>query len=208
MTIMPKQVDHDFRRRSIASAAIRVIDAVGLDAARLTDVAREGEVTTGAVTHYFASKDAVIEAALAEVVRRILDGQAAVDDNVLAADDLIGALSSFLPVDEEARRDWRVWFAFWGRAIVNERLRALHRDYYAEISRRLTRTLTILQDAGRLPPGATAADVADAVIAVIDGLGVRATFEPDLWPPARQVRVLHLLLIPILSNPGGGETAR
>ncbi len=196
---MPKLVDHDVQRRAIAEAAIRVIDRVGLDAARLRDVALEGRVTTGAVTHYFASKDDVLEAAMAEVVRRILDRQS---DQALGRQPIAGlieAASAFLPLDEERLRDWRVWFAFWGRAAVDPRYRALHRGYYADITASLTRSLTQLRDAGRLGTRADPAMLADAVIAAIDGIGVRATHEPENWPPARQVATLRLLLEPILS---------
>lgn len=196
---MPKLVDHDVQRRAIAEAAIRVIDRVGLDAARLRDVALEGRVTTGAVTHYFASKDDVLEAAMAEVVRRILDRQS---DQALGRQPIAGlieAASAFLPLDEERLRDWRVWFAFWGRAAVDARYRALHRGYYADITASLTRSLTQLRDAGRLRACADPAILADAVIAAVDGIGVRATHEPENWPPARQVATLRLLLEPILS---------
>src|SRR5438045_616199 len=75
ITVMPKQVDAAAQRRAIAGAAIAVIDGAGLDGARLRDVARAANVTTGAVTHYFDDKDAVLEAALEEVVRRILAKQ-------------------------------------------------------------------------------------------------------------------------------------
>ncbi len=176
-----------------------MIDRAGLDGARLRDVAREGQVTTGAVTHYFGSKDDVLEAAMAEVVRRILERQA---DQALGRDPVAGlieAAAAFLPLDDERLRDWRVWFAFWGRAAVDDRYRALHRRYYADITASLTGSLTVLRDAGRLRGRDDPAILADAVIAAVDGIGVRATHEPGSWPPERQIATLRLLLQPILS---------
>ena len=201
MAIMPKIVDHAIRRRAIAGAAVQVIDEIGLDAARLVDVARAGSVTTGAVTHYFDSKDALLEAALSEVVARILDGQAEVAGASVDPNQLIEAVAAFLPLDRDSLRDWRVWFAFWGRAIVNERLRSLHRGYYAEIHRRLVRQLSSLQASGQLAAEADPAALSDAMIAVIDGLGVRATLEPESWPPDRQKAALRLMLTPLLTPP-------
>lgn len=196
---MPKQVDHNLQRRAIAEAAIRVIDRVGLDAARLRDVAREGRVTTGAITHYFASKDDVLEAAMTEVVRRILERQSDQDRGREPFDDLIAAAAAFLPLDAERLRDWRVWFAFWGRAAVEARYRALHRGYYADITASLTRSLTHLRATGRLPGATPPAILADAIIAAVDGVGVRATHDPDDWPAHRQTETLRLLLEPVLS---------
>lgn len=199
MAVMPKQVDHDLQRRVIAEAAIRVIDRVGLDAARLRDVAQEGRVTTGAITHYFASKDDVLEAAMNEVVRRILGRQADQAGGREPFADLIDAAAAFLPLDADRLRDWRVWFAFWGRAAVEARYRALHRGYYADITASLTRSLTQLRAAGRLEGSQPPALLADAIIAAVDGIGVRATHDPEAWPARRQIATLRLLLEPLLS---------
>lgn len=187
---MPKQVDHAAQRRAIAAAAIDVIDAAGLEGARLRDVARAADVTTGAVTHYFDDKDAVLEAALTEIVRRILDKQRAV------ARDPIEAACAFLPLDDDSRREWRVWLAFWGRAIVNDRLRAQHRAYYAQITTQLAADIADKAGIG----AARAARMADAVVAAIDGVGTRATLEPEDWPPARQRATLRALLSPLFAT--------
>lgn len=195
---MPKRVDHLAQRRSIAEAAIRVIDQVGLEGARLRDVAQAGQVTTGAVTHYFGSKDEVLEAAMAEVVRRILGRQA---DQAMGREPIEGLIEgacAFLPLDEERLRDWRVWFAFWGRAAVDPRYRALHRGYYADITASLTRSLNQLRAGGRLAHDGPAEALADAIVAAVDGVGVRATHEPGDWPAERQAATLRLLLEPLL----------
>src|SRR5690606_7429774 len=67
ITIMPKKIDHDERRRDIARAAIAVIGEQGIDNTRLVDVARAANATTGTITHYFEDKDAVLLAALDQV---------------------------------------------------------------------------------------------------------------------------------------------
>ena len=69
---MPKLVDHDARRAEIAAAAADAIDEQGLDRVRLVDVARRASCTTGAVSHYFPGKDAVLEAALDWAMRGYL----------------------------------------------------------------------------------------------------------------------------------------
>jgi TetR/AcrR family transcriptional repressor of bet genes len=195
---MPKKVDHASRIRTIAGAAIGVIGREGIDGMRLRDVAREASITTGAVTHYFDSKDAVLEAALAEIVRRIVEGQHQAMD---MAGDFVAAVSAFLPNTDDRRRDWNVWLAFWGRAVVNARLRDQHKAYYAEISANLVVILRRLQAEGLADPARDPAMMADAIMAAVDGLGIRASLEPDDWPPERQLETLRLMLAPISATP-------
>jgi TetR/AcrR family transcriptional repressor of bet genes len=200
---MPKQVDHDLQRQTLAAAALGVIAEQGLEAARLRDVAARAGVTTGAVTHYFDGKDAMLEAALDEIVRQVLDDS----DGTWTkpprdAPALIDAIAEFLPLDAEGVQAWRIWLAFWGRAIVDERLRAKNRDYYAQFCGQIERAARALD--GNLTK-AQARDLADAIVAAVDGIGVRATLEPELWPAKRQRAALKTLLAPLLDAASTGD---
>lgn len=204
---MPKIVNAESQRRAIASAAIAVINDVGLDGARLRDVAKAANVTTGAVMHYFDGKDAVLEAALEEAVRRILSKQdrARATAGPIDVPTFIRGASTYLPIDAESRLEWRVWLAFWGRAIADDRLRALHRQYYAAIVERLAALLPFLRNAEQAPSPLQCQRCADAVIAAIDGIGTRATLEPELWPPERQRETLSSMLSPLLTEFAAGK---
>jgi TetR/AcrR family transcriptional regulator, transcriptional repressor of bet genes len=198
---MPKQVDPVAQRRAIASAAIAVIAEAGLEGTRLRDVARAAHVTTGAVTHYFDGKDEVLEAALQEIVRRILarQGKPQVRVEPGAVAPFLRRACTYLPLEEAGRQEWRVWLAFWGRAVADPRLRAVHRHHYAEIVGRLVGSLQALR--GDAPaPAREATRCADALLAAIDGVGTRATLEPELWPASRQREVLTALLSPLLAS--------
>jgi AcrR family transcriptional regulator len=60
------------RQRQILSAAVRVFAQQGYDATRVGDVAKEAGVAYGLVYHYFASKEAVLEAVFREAWGRLL----------------------------------------------------------------------------------------------------------------------------------------
>ena len=206
------------QRRVIANAAISVIHQAGLEGTRLRDVARVANVTTGAVTHYFDSKDAVLVAALEEVVQNTLDriDQGMAQNQPGDVDAFVARMSAYIPVDEEGRREWRVWLSFWGRAIADPVLRKMHQDYYRAFTDKLTISLLTLRPS---PPArgvaqatsaqemAMARECADAVIAAIDGIGTRATLDPDLWDAERQRQTLAALLSPLLQRfASAGET--
>jgi AcrR family transcriptional regulator len=181
-SVVPRIVDHEERRSHLADAAATLIADAGLDAAGLRQVARAGAVTTGAVTHYFDSKEALLDAAYTAVMERLAaQQQAGPPIEVQDAGVLAGYLSCFLPNDADSRRDWRVWLAFSARALVDPHLAAQHRAAYARITAQLAAEVADLPDA---------AAIADMLVALIDGLAIRMMLEPGDWPVTRVLAVL------------------
>lgn len=184
---MPKIVDHEERRRAIASAAVDAIAANGLSGVKLTDIGRMAGVTTGSIAHYFSDKDAVLAAALEEVCTRLFI-QIGAPDNPPS----IAEISKALPINDERRKEWKVWLAYWGRATHAPALAQIHRQYYAEIE------TAVADDMVGIHPDPHLA--AAGIIAAVDGIGTRATLEPDLWPEDRQIALLSQLISPIIAS--------
>jgi TetR/AcrR family transcriptional repressor of bet genes len=184
---MPKIVDHQERRRALARAAVNAVGASGLDQAKLSDIARAAGVTTGALAHYFPDKDAVLAAALEDVCRRLLSRIGADAGHVRIKD-----IATALPLDQVSMNDWRVWIAYWGRAPFSESLRTIHQQCYQEIEDVLTAGLAKASETPRL--------LAAAIIAAVDGVGTRATLDPETWPPERQRALLSALLDPLFAG--------
>lgn len=83
---VPKQVDHEQRRRALADAVFSVISVKGYDAVTLRDVAAHAGVSLGSVQHYFASKDEMLLFALNHMRVRVQDRlQAAIHQCAAAA---------------------------------------------------------------------------------------------------------------------------
>ncbi len=199
--MMPKIVDHDARRVEIAAAAAQAIDELGLDRVRLVDVARRASCTTGAVSHYFPGKEAVLSAALDHVLGQLTDRApraADLPETTEPVEAFLAGLSEVLPLDDARRSDWRVWLAFCGRAVSTPDLAALHRDAYAAIQRALVDEILLL---GLTADASDAQEIAVGAVAALDGLGLRAVLEPDEWSPARLRTTLAAQLTPFLRGP-------
>ncbi len=198
---MPKVVDHDARRAEIAGAAARAVDEYGLDRVRLTDVARAAGCTTGSIGHYFPGKDAVLIAALEHALAGIVvsgaEGEAGID--LAGASAFIEHVCAFLPITESNQRYWRIWLAFCGRAAHDPRLARVHQRAYAELQRGLLDGMSA-RGLDRLPELGDLEDTAAAVMAVLDGVGLRAVLEPDEWPVERQRTVVSTLLSAVLAS--------
>jgi AcrR family transcriptional regulator len=83
-------VTADDKRRRILDAAVRVFAAQGYDAARVGDVAREAGVAYGLVYHYYASKEAVLEAVFREAWGRLLAAVALAEETGEDAAEQLG----------------------------------------------------------------------------------------------------------------------
>ena len=118
---MPKQVDHDERRRQIGDAVCRLIAARGLDAVSLRHVAVEAGVSMGRVQHYFATKDEMLMFAFELISERVATRFSAVRADG-PAQHLRAVLLELLPLSDAARAEAPVLAAFLAQAVVEPRL--------------------------------------------------------------------------------------
>ena len=57
---LPKIVDHEVRRQELVEAAWRVINRIGLERTTIREIATESGCSTGALAHYFRTKDDIL----------------------------------------------------------------------------------------------------------------------------------------------------
>lgn len=170
---MARQADHAERRRLFAAAALNVISRDGVEGLTLREVAREAGFTTGALTHYFQSKDDVLIAAsehAAEQVREPME-EAAQAESALEA--LRSLLHTALPASTSMKARWRFWIAFWERAAHSPQVGRVMRERYVEWSNRVATLIRRAQAQGEVDPGADPEALARELIALVDGLGVQ-----------------------------------
>ncbi len=170
------------KAQNIASAAVEAIYERGLDRFKLTDVARKAGVTTGAVTYYFEDKDALLIAAFDETWRRMFADIAAFEGGWV-----LERFEKSLPLDDKRRRGWSVWLAFCGRAQTSSEINQHYRKSYAQLEDLLMQSFAEHDDE-------VSRDDLRAVIAAMDGIGLCATLNEDLWPADRQRACLRQMI--------------
>jgi AcrR family transcriptional regulator len=147
---VPKQVDHDQRRRLLAEAVFAVIGTQGFEAVSLRDVAVQAGVSMGTVQHYFPTKRQMLSFALSHMRGRVLARlQAAVAAlREPTRRDLIRAAAAvMLPVDPAGREEACVNIAFFSAATVTPAYAEQLRDGYERI---LTVSVANFREASRL----------------------------------------------------------
>lgn len=185
---MPKVVDVELRRRELTDAAARVIARSGLVAASMREIAAEAGSTTGALTHYFADKSDLLLATFQASLSGRISRRPSLA-NATAAERLRSTLEGALPLNDEQRLHWLVTMSCAIQAVGDERLAQAQRDAYREFRQHVT-TLVAELDPGDAHPEATA----ETLIGAVDGVAVQAIFDPETWPPHRQLERVAAVL--------------
>ena len=191
---MPKIVHHDTKREEIAAAVWRAIARVGIEASTVREIAREAGCSTGVLVHYFPDKDALLIHALRLATARAGSRMALRSRNLRGLAALRMVVREALPIDEDSAVEWRIWLSFWGRAIHDAALAAEQARRYEEWRGLVRSLITEAQRADELRKQLSAEREADALVALIDGIGIQATLEPHRLTPKRQTALVDRYL--------------
>jgi AcrR family transcriptional regulator len=187
---MARRTDHNERREAFAAAALRVIMRAGVGGLTVREVAKEAGFTTGALTHYFRSKDQVlIEASeySAKLVRPRMERKARGSDTLSA---LKGVVEEALPITAAVRGYWRIWFGFWERAAYNPVVAKVMRARYDEWRGRLAVLISRAQTEGAAPTTFDADLAAQELVALVDGIAIQVLLGTGRIPAARQREII------------------
>ncbi|MBI3786392.1 MAG: TetR family transcriptional regulator [Deltaproteobacteria bacterium] len=198
---MPKIVDHDERREEVAGAVWRTIARRGIEGATVREIAAAAACSTGVVSHYFRDKDELLVFALRLAHQRAAQRMAAPVAHQPPVKALRSVILEALPLDEERRIEWRIWISFWGHAVGHARLLAEHHKRNREWHHLVLSLLRAAQRERQLVLRLPIDSSADALLALVDGIGVRATLEPETLPPRRQIEMVDSHLAAIAQPP-------
>lgn len=113
---MPKQVDHQERRETIARALWRVVDRQGALRLSLREVAKEAGISHGQLQHYFTSRQALLSFAMdlaaEQVARRVARGVDELGELPHPRDVLQLNLTEMMPLHDGARATSRMNAAY------------------------------------------------------------------------------------------------
>jgi AcrR family transcriptional regulator len=197
---MPKIVDHQERRAELAAAVWRLASRDGLESLTVRRVAEEAGLSTGALVHYFEDKEALLLFAFRLVTDRVMRRLAQAEERTTEPLELVrAALVEGLPLDRERQAEVRVWFAFLGLALTRPALARDQRLTYRAWRMRVAERLAEAQRRGQLGAEVDCDAEAMALIALVDGLAVQATFEPRGLSGARQLELVDARLDELLA---------
>ncbi|MEV4896141.1 TetR/AcrR family transcriptional regulator [Nonomuraea sp. NPDC055795] len=170
---MPRQVDHDERRRRLTDALLRIASTRGLQAVSMREIAAEAGVSLRVVQYYFTNKQALLESGLTELGARM---ERRVEQRTAAAGELTprgvfaAVLGVILPFDEQSERDSMAWTAYYTAALTDPALAAVGLTLPNALENFLTVRLTAAQQAGDIAPDRDPRTEVAGLLALANGL--------------------------------------
>lgn len=178
-------MSYDDRRIEVAKAAWRVIVREGLDRTSMRAIAQELGSSTGVVTHYFRDKEELTLFALEQVFENVAEEMKACA-RWQGIDRLEQIIFVALPLENIDRDDWKVWVAFLGYSIGREHLVQEHRKRYDFLRRMICQELADLQTAKLIRADLDLTLEANALIALVDGIGTGVVICPEQFSATQQ----------------------
>lgn len=182
---MVKVVDHEKRKERIAEACWRVIRRVGLEHATVRKVAKEADLSVGALRHYFSTQSELYIFAMNMVLNRMNERRKE-RLKIFVGDPFESAkrtLKFLLPIDEERRMEMEVWYAFTAKSLHDPELGSLSDQMYDGIYKISRMAIDKLVQANLLKPDVDIEMETERLFAMVDGLAVHCILKPDQTTP-------------------------
>lgn len=184
---MPKKVDHDQRRIEIARVIREITWNEGVEGLKIRNVADKVGYGPSVIVHYFDNKREMLNFSQRESRKQ---GERAIIAAWNAGASLEECIAVLLPISDEMKSVWHLFFAFWGLAmydpqLAEERLHATSdaKDIFIEI-------IKSAQSRGEFDPDADPDMIAVNIQIAANGIASLAMQNDELWPPERQRRFL------------------
>ncbi|MCW2983001.1 MAG: transcriptional regulator [Conexibacter sp.] len=188
---MPKDVDHDERREELLEAVWRVVARDGLERATIRVIAQETGWSTGVLAHYFADKDEILVSALKLAYDRIATRWAVKLEGLTGIRALHELVLDNLPLDDQRELETKFLMSYWSRAIRDG-------DGVPRPERRGPQLIDLLsdlvregQEAGEIRRDDPAPDVAERLLALIDGFSLHTLLDPQRLTRERQMALVQ-----------------
>ncbi len=198
---MPRPAHPEKRRAEVVEGAFRLLARAGVEGFSMRAVAQEAGCTIGLINHWFDSKDALIDAALAQAIEDALArSRSSLDDD---GKSIESGLAEFLPIDDTRVSELRIWLAFWALAVSRPDLNVRHNARAHELRKLLTKEARAIG----LSEKRVAAAI-DVIMPLLDGITVNALLDPDYWTPSRQLSSLRVVLRALQIEPNEAPVAK
>jgi AcrR family transcriptional regulator len=198
---MPRPHVEEERREQILEATWHVIAVSGFRSLRLSDVAKRAGVSSGMIHYYFDTKRDLLKAAFERYYTHSMQRRQWIMETGKGPLELLKLIvESYVPVEDETLEGWHVWSELWVEGLREPDLQELNEEFYGQWRRLVAGIIRDGQDAGIIRDG-SAIDLANMLIALIDGLAVQVLLGSRSMTAARMRAICMTFIDEVLAGP-------
>lgn len=166
---MPKVGYEPIRRQQLIDATLNSVAELGLKATTINTISKRAGLSSGIISHYFGSKNGLIEATVRYLLTSLKSSLISkIDNNISQQQRLMLIVEANFSVVQKQAHVTKTWLSFWAESMHDEQLHRLQ----AVNAKRLYSNL--LYSFKTLLPYEQALQAATLSAAMIDGLWLRA----------------------------------
>lgn len=200
-TTLTQQRGKETRQR-ILDAAYLVFARQGLGHASVDDVAREAEISKGALYHHFASKEDLFHALLRDRVRRCATTMLLAATPIAPLSKAIRKVIEASFESQQSNESWMpMYMEFWGQAVREDYARSVMADSHQDCRRTLSQILRNGQESGLVRPDLDTETAAVLYIALVDGIALQRQVDPAI-DLERAKALMADMIVTFASAPG------
>jgi AcrR family transcriptional regulator len=173
---MPRYVDHEQRRSTLAAAVVRIASDRGLQAVSMREVATEAGVSLRVVQYYFHTKEELLTGTLRhlgeQLAHRVRQRVTAMSQTPTPGQVLRGALTAIIPTDDQSRQIMMAYTAFYNYTLTHPGLATDGLRYAAALEGFLAERIGEAQAVGEIRADIDRRHTAAALFALANGLSL------------------------------------
>lgn len=170
----------------LMDAALSCLADYGYQGTTVRRIAERADVTAGLVRHHFDGKDTLLVEtyrhfngiALARMAASLAENHDGLDPA------LNGAINALFPDTLRNVRQMRIMVAFWGLVLTDARIAEIQHQTNAAFHTHLVAMIEAYSDFGT-----DAADIAEGIMAIADGLWLECCMNPDRMSPEKAIEI-------------------
>lgn len=200
--------DHPARRAALADAASDVMAAQGGERASMRAIAAALGVTTGVLTHYFPSKQALLKLAKERAFDRAFERARAAADGAGGRQRILAVVDALLPLDRDRRLLWRLLAGYLAGAAGSPALRQVQARRMHRWWRLYVGLVTDAQRAGEVDPALDPEATGLAIATFVEGLALQGVTTALPAPPGGLAAFARTHVDRLLGPPPGRRRRR
>ncbi len=128
---MPKLDIHKIRKDEIVQVASALVAKKGWQNTKLTDIAKEADVSLGVITYHFSSKDEIIRTVMEKYVGdNLAEHFHALDEYEDPVERMKNHVRATLNVSRQHPDIYHLLFDYWAKISWNEEIRKMNSQFY------------------------------------------------------------------------------